>query len=355
MKRLLSRAVSLLVVGALTIATGALAQSASDSDAAKTKPPIAHLTVAKSIGFGTVKAIAIKPIALKNTGTIDANVIVTGPSQPSPFTVIAGGGSYSLGPGQQQVISVQFLPTAKGPVKQEITIQCTNNCNPASDDHLTIRLSGNANGPVANNALPFSVTKKGEQGLNSAVASVTVCATGTSNCTVVNDMVVNTGSSGLQIFGSQLAGLGITPNTEGGSQIGECFFAGTDVTWGAVSAVDVKIAGEPTITVPIHVMDDIQAFAPAPGVCTQRYQLISSISQVGWNGILGVGQAANDLHEVLLHHYDYFACSAGDCSLLSSPPDHHPDDAVGLPLWEPFPARSTRWALSPVTTLTQAS
>ena len=105
MKRLFTRAVSFLAVGALTIATSALAQLAFDIDAAaKTKPPTAHLTVAKSLGFGTVKAIAIKPIVLTNTGTIDANVTVTGPSQP-PFAVIVGAGSYSLGPGQQQIIS----------------------------------------------------------------------------------------------------------------------------------------------------------------------------------------------------------------------------------------------------------
>jgi Protein of unknown function (DUF3443) len=336
MKRLFTRAASLLIVGTLTIASSALAQPASDSDAAKTKPPIAHLTVAKSIGFGTVKAITIKPIVLTNTGTIDANVTVTGPSQPSPFTVIAGGGSYSLGPGQEQVISVQFLPIGKGPVKQAITIQC-NNCSPASDNNLTIHLSGNANGAVAKNALPFSVRR-----LNASVVSITVCATGTPNCKVVNDMIVNTGSSGVQIFGSQLSGLGIIPNTDGGGQIGECFFAGTDFTWGAVSTVDVKIAGEPTITVPIHVMDDINAFPPAPSTCTQGYQLDSSPSQFGANGVLGVGQALNDLHEVPLHHYDYFQCSAGDCSLLNNPPN---EDVVPNPV-SSFPVDNNGVVLS---------
>ena len=324
MKRLFTRAVSLLAVGALTIATGALAQSGSDSDAAKAKPPIAHLTVAKSIGFGTVKAIAIKPIVLTNTGAIDANLTVTGPSQPSPFTVLAGGGSFSLGAGQQQIISVQFLPTAKGPVKDEITIQCPN-CSPASDDHLAIHLSGNATGAVANNALPFSVTR-----FNAPVASITVCATGTSNCRTLNGLAVDTGAPGLRIFGSQLTGLGITPNTDSGSEIGECAFFGyltiSASAWGAVSTVDVKIAGEPTITVPIQVIDDIKAFAPPPSACMQG-ALISSASVLGYNGILGVSQAANDLPKG--YGYDYFDCSAGDCSLLSSPPN---EDVVFNPV-----------------------
>ena len=324
MKRLFTRAVSLLAVAVLTIATGALAQLGSDSDAAKAKPPIAHLTVAKSLGFGTVKAIAIKPIMLTNTGAIEANVTVTGPSQPSPFAVIAGGGSYSLGPGQAQVISVQFLPNAKGPVKQEITIQCPN-CSPASDSNLTIHISGNASGAIANNALPFSVTR-----INAPVASITVCATGTSNCRTLDGIAVDTGAPGLRLFGSQLSGLGITPNTDGGSEIGECAFFGyltvSASVWGAVSTVDVKIAGEPTITVPIQVIDDINAFVPPPSACTQG-TLISSPSVLGYNGILGVSQAANDLPKG--YGYDYFDCSVQDCSLLSNPPN---EDAVLNPV-----------------------
>lgn len=58
---------------------------------------------------------------------------------------------------------------------------------------------------------------------------------------------------------------------------------------GRLSTVDVQMAGEPTITIPIQVMDDINAFAPAPRDCTQGSQLESSPSEVGFNGLLGVG------------------------------------------------------------------
>ncbi len=349
MKRLFTRAASLLAVGALAIATGAFAQHASDSDsAAATKAPFAHLTVATSIGFGTVKAITTKSVELKNTGTMDADVTVTGPSQPSPFTVTAGTGIYSLGPGLEQIITVQFTPTAKGAVKQKITIQCSD-CNTKADDNLVIQLTGNAKGPVPTptatgptptptatptstatptptatpspapgaNALPFSVTPgqygTAEQGL----ASITVCATGTSNCTTVNDLLIDTGAPGIRIFGSQLGGLGITPNTNNRSEVGECAFFGSGSTWGAISTVDVQIAGEPTITIPIQVVDDINAFAPAPRDCTQNSQLISSPSQAGFNGLLGFGQLKNDMPNLFT---EYFNCSGESCSLLKSPP-----------------------------------
>ena len=346
MKRLFIQAASVLVVGVLTIATAALAQRAPDSDAAKVKAPFAHLTVSsKSIGFGTVKAIATKSITIKNTGTMDANVAIIAPSLP--FSVTAGGGSYSLAPGQVQ-LSVQFAPTAADSFKQEMAIQCSN-CNTAADNIVEIGLSGNAKGPVPTptatgptptltatptgtatptptaipspapgaNALSFSVNPGTYGTVEQGLASITVCATGTSNCTMVNDMLLDTGSSGLRIFGSQLSGLGISPNTNKGSEIGEGAFFGSGSTWGSVSTVDVKIAGEPKITLPIQVIDDINAFAPPPGDCTQGSQLISSPSETGFNGLLGFGQLKNDMPNLFT---EYFDCSGENCSLLKSPP-----------------------------------
>ena len=320
MKRLFTRAASLLAVGALTLATGALAQRASDSDAVEARASIAHMTVApRSIGFGIVKKIETKSIKIKNTGTLETNVTVVAPSPP--FSITAGGGSYPLAPGQVQIVSVQFAPTAAGPVRQAMAIQCAN-CNTAADDIIRINLSGNAKAPVAAptpgtaNALPFSVTAGAYDAIDLPLASITVCATGTSNCTTVNDVLIDTGSFGLRIFGSQISGLGITPNTDGGSELGECAFFGSGSTWGSVSTVDVKIAGEPTITIPIQVMDDINAFAPPPGDCTQGTQLMASPSEVGYTGLLGVGQISNDA----IFTY-YFDCSGENCSLLDSPPN----------------------------------
>jgi hypothetical protein len=167
----------------------------------------------------------------------------------------------------------------------------------------------------AANALPISVTAGFSEGVNQPLASVTICATGTSNCTTVANVLVDTGSFGLRIFGSQITGLGITPNKDSGMEVGECAFFGSGSTWGSVSTVDVKIAGEPTTTYPIQVVDDINAFAPAPRDCTQGTQLMSSPAETGFNGLLGVGQASNDLIFT-----DYFRCSGEDCSSLGNPP-----------------------------------
>jgi hypothetical protein len=335
MKHLIARAHLILLVGILTIASDALAQRPSDAGV-KAQASIAHLTVApRSIGFGMVKATEAKPIKIKNTGNIDANVTVVPPSPP--FSVTDGGGSYSLSPGQVQLVSVQFAPTAKGVVRQEMAIQCAN-CNTASDDIITIHLSGNAKGPVATptatfttttptptatptplpgtaNALPFSVNGGPFDFINLPLASVTICAQGTSDCTTVDNVLIDTASFGLRIFGSQLAGLGITPDISNGNEIGECAIFGSGSTWGGISTVEVSMAGEPTITIPIQVIDDVAAFAPAPHDCTMGSQLMTSPTETGFNGLLGIGQGTNDLIFT-----DYFDCSAADCSLLQSAP-----------------------------------
>jgi len=353
MKSLVTRAALAFAVGALTIATAAFAQQGSDPAAVKAS--IAHMTLApRSIGFGTVKKVETRSIKVKNNGNADANVTVVAPV--APFSITEGGGSYSLVPKQVQIVSVQFAPTAAGPASQEMAIQCAN-CNPASDEIITIHLSGNARAPAAtptttsagtptatptatmatatptatiatatptatpsqgtsSNALPFSVTAGPYNVPNQGLASISVCATGTSNCTIVNDVLIDTGSFGLRIFGSQINGLGINPNTDGGSEVGECAFFGSGSTWGAVSTVDVNIAGEPTITIPIQVIDDTNAFAPAPRDCTQGTQLMSSPSETGFNGLLGIGEVSNDLIFT-----DYFDCSAERCSSLNNPPN----------------------------------
>jgi Protein of unknown function (DUF3443)/Abnormal spindle-like microcephaly-assoc'd, ASPM-SPD-2-Hydin len=331
MKIALGRA-TLVLVAAFFIGTGVLAQRESDAATTAAKAPIAHIAFSRrSIAFGLVKVATTKSLSIRNTGALEANVAVTSPT--APFNLTAGGGSYVLAPGVSTTIGVEFAPTAKGPVKAEIEIQCSN-CNSAADDNAVIHLRGDAEGPVAApiatptpmpgatptpssaNALPMSVTTGPFDSVDQPFASVTICVTGTSNCTTVNDVLIDTGSFGLRIFGSQINGLPVTPNTEGGSDIGECAFFGSGSTWGSVSTVDVTIAGEPTITIPIQVVDDIDAFTPAPHECTQGSQLLSSPQVAGFYGILGVGSVSNDTIFT-----DYFECSGGTCSSLESPPN----------------------------------
>jgi len=323
-----ARSAFFMITGALTIVVAALTQYGTDSKA-HAATEFAHIAVApRGLRFGLAREVETRFIRIRNTGNFEANVTVVPPS--APFSVVAGGGSYALLPGQLMEVGVQFAPTEAGPVRDEMTIQCSN-CVAAPDDNIVVRLAGNARGAVAfgsgsptptpapggstANALPFEVTAGSFDNVDSPFASITICASGTSRCTTVNDVLIDTGSFGLRIFGSQLSRLGITPNVLGNQKVGECAFFGSGSTWGAISTVDVKMAGEPTITIPIQVMDDTNSFAAAPRACTQGTQLMSSPDVAGLNGLLGVGQVASDAIFT-----DYYTCTTSSCTALNSPP-----------------------------------
>jgi hypothetical protein len=315
----------LFAVCALTMLTGTAAQADPDATQLQAKTPAPKLKVSKSIAFGTVKAVTSKSISLTNSGDADATVTVQAPG--SPFSITSPSNlSFTLGPGGSQPISVQFAPSAAGKFTSEMTIECAN-CTTPAQDNIVVKLSGKAKQSLvsgappppppagASNALSFTVSGALDS-VNAPFTSITICATGTTNCTTVNNVDIDTASFGLRIFGSQLRGLGIVPNTDDGDEVGECAFFGSGSTWGAISTVDVVIAGEPKITIPIQVIDDINAFAAAPTSCTQESQLMTSPSEARFNGLLGIGQQSSDLDFTY-----YFDCSAGDCSLLTNPPN----------------------------------
>jgi hypothetical protein len=320
------RAAFLLALSALIMPTGRIAHADSDATSLKAKSPAPKLKVSKSIAFGTVKAVTSKSVTLTNSGTADAAVTLQAPG--FPFSITSPSNlSFTLAAGGSQPISIQFAPTSAGKFKSEMTIGCAN-CTSAAQDDIAVKLSGAAKSSVvsgsppppppgggSSNALSFTVSGAFDS-VDAPFASVTICATGTSNCTTVNNIIIDTASYGLRIFASQISSLGIKPNKDSGDEVGECAFFGSGTTWGSVSTVDVELAGEPTIEIPIQVIDDTNSFATPPSVCTHQEQLMSSPNEARLNGILGIGQNPNDLDFTL-----YFDCSGNDCSSLSNPPN----------------------------------
>jgi Protein of unknown function (DUF3443) len=323
MKKSVARAAFLVIVGVLTMATARSAYAEPAATKLNAKTPAPKISVSKSISFGNVKQVETKTINLKNKGTEGATIAISSPS--SPFTVTSPSTlSFTLGPGGIQPITVQFAPSAAGKFKAEMAIQCSN-CTTPAQDNIVVNLSGSAKQPVvtpptppppsgSSNVLQFTISGALDS-VNVPYTSVTICAVGTSNCTTVNNVLIDTASFGLRIFGSQIRNLGISANTNDGDEVGECALFGSGSTWGSISTVNVTIGGEPQITIPIQVIDDLGAFAAAPKVCTQGSVLMSSPSEARFNGILGIGQNQNDTDFTL-----YFDCSGNDCSALSSIP-----------------------------------
>ena len=129
--------------------------------------------------------------------------------------------------------------------------------------------------------------------VNKPCVSVTVCTPGsTTACQTINDILLDTGSSGLRIFKQALTNpnVALTPVTSGTGLLAECAqFADGSSDWGPVQRADVRLGNEPAVQVSIQVID--AAFGTVPPGCGIPD---TSPAAAGFNGILGVGLFSQD-------------------------------------------------------------
>ncbi|MDF0650546.1 MAG: hypothetical protein CV081_02110 [Nitrospira sp. LK265] len=158
--------------------------------------------------------------------------------------------------------------------------------------------------------------------VNSPCTQVTICQPGTSTCQTISDMLVDTGSTGVRIFGSVLS-IPLQQEVESpGQPIGECqFFADGSALWGSVQLADVVLAGEPAVTVPIHVI----AATFAGQTSTQNpcnNPVETDPQEAEFNGILGIGLLTHDCGtscEINDNNNRYFSCTASTCGSIAAP------------------------------------
>jgi hypothetical protein len=155
---------------------------------------------------------------------------------------------------------------------------------------------------------------------NGPFTTVTICQSGTTSCEAIHGILVDTGSSGLRIF-SQVNHLPLASVTaSNGKPIAECVPFGTLSTWGRVAYADVKLGGEPMISkMPIQIIN--QNYSSMPAVCKSGGPPVAqSPTQLGFNGILGVGLWGADCGGACAtlgpqNPSMYFQCSAGGCTV----------------------------------------
>ena len=157
-----------------------------------------------------------------------------------------------------------------------------------------------------------------------AFVSVTVCAPGTNNCQTIDHIAVDTGSSGLRLAQGVLNPVvanALTPQRDGGgSPIAECLqFADGTLFWGWVRSADLKMSGEQAQSASIQLLGDA-ALPALPAGCAGPLQ--STVAEIGSNGILGVGNFAQDCGTFCATHPSngiYYACPASICGSTSVP------------------------------------
>lgn len=158
--------------------------------------------------------------------------------------------------------------------------------------------------------------------INHAYVTLKVCASGQTQCASIDHVLVDTGSSGLRLVRSVLTSGGVTLSGATDSQgqaVEECMTFGGGQTWGPVALADVTVAGEVAAKLPVQIMDDTNAGAPAPATCGANGTLINDVAAWGASGVFGVGVFAQDCGGACVSPTTplafYYGCtSAGACT-----------------------------------------
>ena len=177
---------------------------------------------------------------------------------------------------------------------------------------------------TAANVHPISVDVGLGGNVNLAFVSVTLCAPGNgSNCQTIDNIVLDTGSSGLRVLSSALsATLALTPQSDAnGNTLAECAHFVDGYTWGPVRLADLKLAGEQASSLPVQVIGD-PGVPNAPARCAATGASKNSVAQLRANGILGLGMFRQDCGSACVQANNrgiYYGCTATACQQTAVP------------------------------------
>ena len=132
--------------------------------------------------------------------------------------------------------------------------------------------------------------------VNGAFTSVNVCVPGSSSsCQTISGILVDTGSFGLRILSSALTVALPQQNASDGNPVAECVPFANTFTWGPVQTADIQISSETASSLPVQVLTDTNTAFRIPTACTNLgLKSANSLSALGANGILGVGEFVQD-------------------------------------------------------------
>jgi hypothetical protein len=169
---------------------------------------------------------------------------------------------------------------------------------------------------------------------NVPYVSVTVCSPGSaSNCTTIDHVLLDTGSYGLRVLKSKVAGLtlpaiAVAADGASGTPAGnaaECYAFILGAAWGPLAVADVRIGGELAPNLNLQLIDDNQTPTPAvPPNCQTAAQgaLLNSVATLQANGILGIGMVGIDCGLTCLtnaypgSYVVYYSCPTGGTACL---------------------------------------
>ncbi|MGA2778077.1 MAG: DUF3443 family protein [Steroidobacteraceae bacterium] len=155
----------------------------------------------------------------------------------------------------------------------------------------------------------------GVDAINVLYTTVTVCVPATTTCQAIDNVEIDTQSSGLRILASALT-ITLPPALDSnGNALAECAqFAGGTYSWGPLASADMSIAGESVAALTVEIIGGSSIAVPT--ACAAVGNAEDTVATFGANGILGVGTPAQDCGALCVASTEpgfYYACTATNC------------------------------------------
>lgn len=155
--------------------------------------------------------------------------------------------------------------------------------------------------------------------VNRLYTDVTICRPGSlSQCHTIDHVLVDTGSTGLRIFASELPDslqLNAVPGSNGMQLLSCIQFLDNSFAWGPVVLADVVLGGMSAASMPIQVIADAR-YAGLSVTCASG-TANDSVFELGAKGVLGVGSFKEDCGPgcaSIKSNGFYYACSNALCN-----------------------------------------
>ncbi|MGA2986793.1 MAG: DUF3443 family protein [Terriglobia bacterium] len=294
-------------------ATGAASGTLSIADNASDSPQTVTLSgTATSVSVST-NTLQFSGVAVGTTSTPESvtvsnasasAVAISTPTISGDFAISSNSCGTSVAASANCAISVTFSPVGSGPWTGTLAFV-------VGGVNESVSLTGST---TVSNTVPVTVglgfTGAYPDGI---YTTVTVCEPAGTPCVTVNNVLVDTGSVGLRVLSSALTGVTLSQLNDGsGDYLNECTEYGDgSFNWGPVSLATVQIGGETASQVPLAAggsansgipiqiisNDAVPAAVTESGQCTPASADEYTVTSLGANGILGVGNFPQDCGE----------------------------------------------------------
>ncbi len=319
----------LFTAQAVTASTQVTVTAISNEDTTQTATATITVTPVTAI------TVTCTPTVIQSLQTSQCNAVANG--------VNTGTVNWTSSIGVMSVVGLFTAPSV--PASTQVTItgttQVTNVVGTA-----TVTVNVNNAAPIAVDGGP-TVNGSSINYPNGAYVTATVCVPGTTTCSTIDHVLVDTGSVGFRVLGSALGSLNLTPQTASdGNPMAECYIAPSGYAWGSVALAKVQVSGEIASSIPVEVIAP-SGFAAAPPSCTGQTtgSALNTVTALKAKGILGIGVFQQDCGTTCeaSQQSTYFSCPMAGCAPLaaavaqqvSNPVAAFPNDSNGSEIQMP--------------------